>query len=303
MPLTEEQEKELEPIVSGITGALRELNARIGKGAAEIKSLTAAISPQAAEQALQAASDETNRYIEFRRQLSQNLVSVHERWQGLVKTRHPEIAAALDGGTELLGRAGELLDNLEQGVADASDYLEEIGEAREALRETIRSSVEDAFDSAGAAAEALGEGLRERLDTLTEHVEELEEKISAALEEAAEEVGEALLVPVKELSEAIKDALKDLSDFVTAKVRDAVLDSVDEAFVTPAREKIDELAGRLEAELVALGEKLVGESDKTNSKREALKMALDILKPADAAVRPALDAFKAIAGSVGVPIG
>ena len=224
MPLTEEQEKELEPIVSGITGALRELNAQIGKGAAEIKSLTAAISPQAAEQALQAASDETNRYIEFRRQLSQNLVSVHERWQGLVKTRHPEIAAALDGGTELLGRAGELLDNLEQGVADASDYLEEIGEAREALRETIRSSVEDAFDSAGAAAEALGEGLRERLDTLTEHVEELEEKISAALEEAAEEVGEALLVPVKELSEAIKDALKDLSDFVTAKVRDAVLE-------------------------------------------------------------------------------
>ena len=302
MPLSETQERELEVAVSRIADDMAKLDKLVRDGTAAFETLTATINPEAVAEAVQATLMESTHFVELRQQMSAGLARADASWRAVVDRRHSDIAEVLTDGTKLLGLADELLDNLEKEVSDISEYLQELDEAREILFESTRSKVEDAFDTASTSVQELEEGMRERLDTLAQHVNDLEETISEALEEADEEIGESLLAPVKELSAAIEEALDDLGEYLTAEVRDALLESVDTAFVAAAKEKIDELASRLKAELSALGEKLVDESDDTNSQREALQMALEILGPADAAVRPVLDIFKGIAASVGVAV-
>jgi chromosome segregation ATPase len=214
-----------------------------------------------------------------------------------------EARAALQQGTEAAGAAMEdFRAQLEQGTEAARQAGESFREALEEVKqetEDARQALQSALDTAEDAAEAFQGQILAGQQAVDQTIDDLAEQIKQTQEAALEQL-QGYLKAADELRQTFTDGLEGVLKDVIQEPALQLAEEMQQKIQNELKELVDGATGEVKEALGGLGEKILGAKEGSASGRELVEPLFDKLDEFFDPIKSVIDGVRSAAETVGI---
>lgn len=216
-----------------------------------------------------------------------------------------EIQETSNFASGVLDVFSDLHEQIAQKITGNDGVLSEIASAKSDIQEATGELEGLAGQLADAADEAF-ESLEERMDSVTNSVEAALAQLENGLDEVADgmavEIAEQIVEPLKEIVEILQATWGRIFEEQVAEVLERLFEGVLSQIKQPMEEVVGEMVDMIIGEFENLVSELVGGDTTAEGASAEMEQSLEVLKDAMDQLKPAFEAFRGLASSVGVGV-